>query len=80
MKPDRAESGGVGEFAESFGDGLGVQRCPVFLGEDVAAVDPGAPPLVAVLLLPKLVAEQGSDGGFVEVDDTVLAAGGLDRA
>ena len=46
----------------------------------MAAVDPGAPPLVTLLLLAKLVAEQGADGGFVEVDDAVLPAGGLDRA
>ena len=46
----------------------------------MAAVDPGAPPLVALLLLAKLVAEQGTDGGLVEVDDAVLAAGRLDRA
>ncbi len=39
-----------------------------------------ASPLVAMLLLAKLVAEQGTDGGLVEVDDAVLTAGGLDRA
>ncbi|MFN8156358.1 MAG: hypothetical protein U0R68_02980 [Candidatus Nanopelagicales bacterium] len=80
VESNGAQAGGVGEFAEAFGDGFGVQRRAVLLGEDVTAVDPGASPLVTLLLLAKLVAEQGTDGGFVEVDDAVLAAGGLDRA
>jgi hypothetical protein len=75
VEPDRLEAGGGDEPLEEVGHLAGVEPGAVFLGEDVAGLDPGRAPLLAVRVLPFAVPLEDVDGVVIERDHLVAAVG-----
>ncbi|HVL84521.1 MAG TPA: hypothetical protein VM367_09605 [Pseudonocardia sp.] len=77
VQAHRADAGGGAQLAEPLGDRVERQRVAVLAGEHEAVVDVGGTPCRALGILGEPVREQHPDGAAVELDDAVLATGGL---
>lgn len=75
VQSDRREAGSGDQALEEVGHLARMEPGAVFLGEDVAGLDPGRTPFLAVLALPFTVALQDIDGVVVECDHAVAAVG-----